>query len=592
MFNCKSLIYHPAKQEVITPIQANILVKWDVANSPRIIAQQTAQQQIPCHWQTIPPVTLLPDLERFAIACNSTHQSYIDLYNWSDLNLVDSIAVPHANYQEIDDDDPFCTHNISTIISHLNITPCGNYLIVLEQYGDIHLLHLVTKTWTRLKRRLSADYSEMIAFDRTMKFMAIEFIETDAVYELYRIDRLEADLLTHLGKFEGVSGCDRGQLQFNPLVDAIVRTGYPCNIDYYSFDADELADVVVSTDIPLNATTPYLTKRWTLSLPYLQHSHCDRHPWQSCVVFQAVNRLIFGAGEAIVQIDTLEGKIVGEYRTTAIVHTIAFDATNQRVIAATTEGVIAVPLTEFDSDLTYLRSIQSAPTMTSISAPSTPVDEHKESTQSILSMIFFGIISILCLGTIFSPFLFLLIFSFGDNPFPEAVIDRYHVIGTNRIREKIYPTGINWPDQQYEHIYSLEQKNSSIELERFTNEERQSGINKTKPKMVGEWLVIFSAAQTFVWKSGSKPVKFYPYQIEGWYDYVDRYLHHDINYHAKNFSIEGNRWILEYECENLPCPQRKKNQMPQSKVRFFSDDFGKTFQIMQDANKSKILKKP
>jgi hypothetical protein len=216
-----------------------------------------------------------------------------------------------------------------------------------------------------------------------------------------------------------------------------------------------------------------------------------------------------------------------------------------------------------------------------------PIDKTNWSTKSILFTIFFGIGSIGCLGMIFAPFLFLLIVSFGDNPFPEAVVDRSHAIGVNRIREKIYPHGINWPDQKYEHIYSLEQGNSSIELERFTNEERQSGISKTKPKMVGEWLVIFSAARTFLWKSGSKPVEFYPHQIEGWNDYVDRYLHSDINYHAKDFSIEGNRWMLEYECESLPCPQRKDDRTPPLKIRFFSDDFGKTFQIMQDANKSK-----
>jgi hypothetical protein len=215
-----------------------------------------------------------------------------------------------------------------------------------------------------------------------------------------------------------------------------------------------------------------------------------------------------------------------------------------------------------------------------------PASKTKWSTKSILFTIFFGIASISCLGLIFAPFFFILIFSFGDNPFPEAVIDRSHSIGANRIREKIYPTGINWPDQKYEHIYSFERGNSSIELERFTNEERQSGINKTKPKMVGEWLVIFSAAQTFLWKSGSKPIEFYPYLIDEWGDYVIQHLHNYGSYYAKDFSIEGNRWILEYECENLPCPQMKDNQTLPPKIRFFSDNFGKSFQIIKDANKS------
>jgi hypothetical protein len=591
MFNCKSLLYHPAKQEAITPIPANLLVKWDVADSPRIITQQTVQQQVPCHWYTIPPATLLPDLERLAIACSGIHQSYIDFYSWTDLHLIDSITVPHATYQEIDDDDPFCTHDTATKLSHLSVTPCGTYLVVIEEYGDIHLLHLATKTWTRLQRRIFADYSEMIAFDRTMKFMAIEFLDTDAVYELYRIDRLETDLLTHLGRFEGVGGCHRGQLQFNPLADAIVRTGYRCNIDYYIFDSQELADVVVPTDTPSNATTPYLTKQWTLSLPYLQHPHSLHHPWQSCVVFQAADRLIFGAGEAIVQIDTLEGKIVGEYHTAAIVNAIAFDATNQRVIAATTAGVIAISLTEFDPDLAYLQSIQAAPTIKKIPDPSIPADMPQGSATSIFSIIFFGIISICCLGMILGPFFLLAIFTFGDNPFPDPVVDRSYPLGENRIREKVYPTGMNWPDQKYEHIYSLEHKNGSIEVDRFTNEERQGGGTKTKPKLVGEWLAIFSTSRTFLWKSGSKPIEFYPYQVAGWDDYVIRDLHDYSSYHAKDFIIEGNRWIIEYQCENLPCPQMQDNRIPPTNIRFFSDDFGKTFQILKDADKSKILKK-
>lgn len=188
---------------------------------------------------------------------------------------------------------------------------------------------------------------------------------------------------------------------------------------------------------------------------------------------------------------------------------------------------------------------------------------------------------------ILGPFFLLAIFTFGDNPFPDPVVDRSYPLGKNRIREKVYPTGINWPDQKYEHIYSLENDNGSVELDRFTNEERQGSSSKTKPKIVGEWLVIFNIDRTFLWKSGNKPIDFYPDQIEGWRDYVFRNLNDYSNYHAKNFLIEGNRWIFEYECESLPCPQMQDNQTPPTNIHFFSDDFGKTFQIVKDTDKSK-----
>jgi hypothetical protein len=220
-----------------------------------------------------------------------------------------------------------------------------------------------------------------------------------------------------------------------------------------------------------------------------------------------------------------------------------------------------------------------------------PKNKTGWSSKSIFFGIFFGIISLGFLVAFSGPFLILAIFSFGDNPFPDPVVDRSYPVGENRIREKVYPTGMNWPDQKYEHIYSLEHKNGSIELDRFTNEERRGGSSKTKPKMVGEWLVIFSTDRTFLWKSGSKSIEFYPYHVEGWRDYVVRHLNNYSSYHAKDFSIEGNRWIFKYECESLPCPQMQDSQTPPPNIYFFSDDRGKTFQIMPDVSRAKILNK-
>jgi hypothetical protein len=324
MLSCKTLLYHSVYQEAITPIHANLLVKWAVADNP----SQIAQQAVPFHWQKIPQAVLLPNQDWFAVARNGIHQSYIEIYRWDDLTCCDQIAVPHAAYTEIDDDDPFCGHERCCTLSHLSITPCGQYLVVIEDFGDVHLLALATRTWTRLKRRLWADYSEMIAFDPALQFLVTEIILTDAIYSVYRIDDLTTDQMTLLGEFEGIAGCHRGQLRFSPEGTALVRTGYRCDIEYYGCDA-----VAYS-----------LSKRWTQRFPYIQHPHRAHHPWQSSVVFQDASTLLFAAGQAIAQINTAEGAVLAEYATVAVVNAIAYDPGCDRIIAATNNGVMTVAI--------------------------------------------------------------------------------------------------------------------------------------------------------------------------------------------------------------------------------------------------------
>lgn len=326
MLSCKTLLYNPTTQEAITPIHANLLIKWAVTDTPR----QIAKQSVPFHWQTIPQAVLLPDHERFAVAHNGLHQSHIDIYHWADLSRCDQIAVPHAAYTEIDDDDPFCEHKRCCTLSHLSITPCGQYLVVVEDFGDVHLLTLKTLTWIRFKRRLWSDYSSMVAFDPSLNFWVTEIILTDAIYSCYRIDDLKTDQMTLLGEFEGIAGCHRGQLRFSPEGKGLVRTGYPCDIDYYRLDAEAQP----------------LSKGWTHRFPYIQHSHSAKHPWQSSVVFLDASTLLFAAGNTIAQLNTDQGTVLAEYSIDAVVNALAYDPDCDVVIAATNQGVMRVRLAQ------------------------------------------------------------------------------------------------------------------------------------------------------------------------------------------------------------------------------------------------------
>jgi hypothetical protein len=584
MHNCKSLMYNGTKQEAISPVHANLLVKWDVARSPRIIAQQ----HVLFHWPTIPQAVLLPDLEQFAIAHTGIQQSYIDIYSWDDLSCIDRIAVPHAAYEETDDNDPFTGHDCCPTLSHLSITPCGTYLVVIESEGDVHLLHLTRKTWTRLKRRNWADYSEMVAFDRTLNLAIVEFLETDAAYEVYRIDDLSSDRMTHIGRFDKVHGCHRGQLLFNPFSEAIVRTGYRCDIDYYTFETERLLDAIEIDDGVSVSPNPYLTKRWTQRFPYIQHPHSAKHPWQSSLVFQDANTLLFAAGEAIVQINATDGAIMAEYQTSAVVNAIALDATQNRVIAATDRGLIAVAIAQFDPETPYLKSLQARPEieqtrpapMPQLRSPSPPDRASGSKTFLILGLTLI-LTAMGCFGIALKTWFA------SSNDFPPERVDRNYFVGQYQIREKIHPVGSNFPDQKYERVYTLYTGSQRIELGRFMNEDND-GIKAAVPKVVGEWLVVFSASKTFLWKAGNDPIAFEPYRAENWMEYSAIGINGHYDYNATDFSIQGDRWILEYRCATQPCSMAIDGRTNPEKIRFFSEDGGKTFYALKAEKPGKL----
>ncbi len=176
----------------------------------------------------------------------------------------------------------------------------------------------------------------------------------------------------------------------------------------------------------------------------------------------------------------------------------------------------------------------------------------------------------------------LLLFSFGDI-LSEPIVDRTYLVKKYRIRERVYHRS-NWPDNVYERIYTLENGWQSIELGKFQNEDNL-GIESEKvaPKLVGEWLAIFSANRIFLWKPESKSLEFEPFQAQGWTEYAENFdsINGHYDYQSANFSTHGDRWLLEYRCRQN-CADPVTNRSKPAKIVFVSSDRGKTFQILKD----------
>ncbi len=225
----------------------------------------------------------------------------------------------------------------------------------------------------------------------------------------------------------------------------------------------------------------------------------------------------------------------------------------------------------------------------------------------------------------------------------EETSDRLYQASKYQIREKIYKYSGTMPDSifdyKYKRVYTIVEHGwLSMEVAQFKYTDRRNiGIKTTHPKMVGEWLVIFSDRQTFLWKPNHQLIKFTPDKTSlpelaespldiypqftpdatslpklaesplGIYPTQSKQSKNIyLDYQAINFSIQGERWLFEYHCDRN-CQDRLNNQIPPKlacsnnneksslddckivpniyqnppKVVFFSHDGGKTFQILK-----------
>ncbi len=353
----KSLLHHPRRQEVITQISLKQLVKWDITAQPKIIGEMQLSSSISKHWTASPSAVLLPDLERIAVVQCHLEQNYLEIYAWEDFRLIESIVIPPLFSPDLEDE--FLSKNDQNPeITHLNITACGTYLYLVGEGGQVCLYHLTQHRWLHLTA-MSFVCQHKIIFDRTLRLMVVEAADIDLAYSIYRIDDLEQNRLTLIGQFMEVSDCHRGELQLHPRTNAIVWTGYHCRIKYHTFQAEQLP-AAPEVEYRFSSCDPYLDQQWGINFPYIQHPR-SQGLWRSCLAFPDADTLLFGAGFAIVQINVTDGRVIAEYQTQSIIHEIEYDADRLRVIAITNDGLILIPISDFDPTTPYLQSLSLPP---------------------------------------------------------------------------------------------------------------------------------------------------------------------------------------------------------------------------------------
>jgi hypothetical protein len=361
--DCKKLIYHPARQEAIAPVN-NRLVKWDLSTH---IPQMIDIVQLSRPLETIPVVTLIKSMDAIAIApkTNSEDQN-LELRRWQDGQIISTIKLEHQAYEEdVSKDDEFCGHDRCCAISALTVDENGRYLAALEPGGDLHLIDLTSDLQSpriiRWRARY-ADYSDAIAFDPQFQFLVWNWVDQDECFKFFRIDDVEADRLAYFGGFDGGARCHHGVLTFSPFVDALVHTDYfrQSRITYRRFDRASLLarnGLSEADSWELWNTSP-ATVDWYQELPLIHHPHNASNPWQTSVAFADEQQLIWAAGEALVLLNSEDGTITADYHVKTVIRDIAFDCDRRRIIVATANGIITVSLSQFDPNAAYVKAYQ------------------------------------------------------------------------------------------------------------------------------------------------------------------------------------------------------------------------------------------
>jgi hypothetical protein len=361
--DCKKLIYHPARQEAITPVN-NRLVQWDLSTHPPRILNIV---QLSLHLAVIPVVVLIESMDAIAIAPKTNSQDQnLELRRWQDGKLISNIRLEHQAYEEdFSKDDEFCGHNRRCAISALTVDENRRYLAALEPGGDLHLIDLTSDLQSpriiRWRARYS-DYSDAIAFDPQFQFLVWNWVDQDECFKFFRIDDAEADRLAYFGDFDGGVRCHRGALTFSPFADALVHTDYfrQSRITYRRFDRASLLARNGLSEVDsweLWNTSP-ATVDWHQELPLIHHPHNASNPWQTSVAFVNEQKLIWAVGEALVLLNSEDGSIAADYHVKTVIRDIAFDRDRHWIIVATINGVITVSLSQFDPNAAYVKACQ------------------------------------------------------------------------------------------------------------------------------------------------------------------------------------------------------------------------------------------
>ncbi len=335
--NCKTLIYDPSKQEAITlTVDKKLykLVRWNVADTPQMLFESSLER-----YTEFSLLTKIPQADAIAIIqCNNIYQlpyqpvnAILEIRRWEDFSCIQEIELPECT------DIPGC----------VTITPCQQYIVVVESYASLYLIELQSGIIQRFA--FETEYNYSLVFDPKMQFFINSSIDQFSYFELHWIDDLATGQFSLRGGFWGDMRCHNDTIIFSPNEDAFIHTCYHFEhkllVTYRRFNRSQLFSDRSHWGINNHPTpTSVLDKVWEVSLPYIEHQHDEENLWQSDIAFLNDQTLVLGAGKTLALLNIQDGVVKAEYPTDAIIQAIAIDTAHQRVITATRNGVFCIHL--------------------------------------------------------------------------------------------------------------------------------------------------------------------------------------------------------------------------------------------------------
>ncbi|MBD2212993.1 hypothetical protein H6G27_24400 [Nostoc linckia FACHB-104] len=335
--NCKTLIYDPNKQEAITLTvdkKRYKLIRWDVSDTPQMLLESSLER-----YTQLSLLTKIPQANAIAIVqCNNIYQlpnqpvnAILEIRHWEDFSCIQEIELPECTYI------PGC----------VTITPCQQYIIVVESYASLYLVELQSGIIKRFA--FETEYNRNLVFDPKMQFFINSSIDQFSYFQLHWIDDLVTGQFSLRGGFWGDMRCHDDTIIFSPNEDAFIHTWYHFEhkllVTYRRFNRSQLFSDRSHWGINNNPTpNSVLYKVWEVSLPYIEHQHDDENYWQSDIAFLNDQTLVLGAGKTLALLNIQDGVVKAEYQTDAIIQAIAIDTAHQRVIAAIRNGMFCFHL--------------------------------------------------------------------------------------------------------------------------------------------------------------------------------------------------------------------------------------------------------
>ncbi|MEO1589902.1 MAG: hypothetical protein AAFU71_01285 [Cyanobacteria bacterium J06632_22] len=162
----------------------------------------------------------------------------------------------------------------------------------------------------------------------------------------------------------------------------------------------------------------------------------------------------------------------------------------------------------------------------------------------------------------------------------EVVRETAYSADPYQITEEVQYVSTDWDGEVlYQRVYVVEEQ--AAERARFTGGETywaaEMDFPESDPKQVGDWLVVFSLDQVWIWQPGQSAIAFDPtvsLDADVWQDNQMERPEFWSFYLATDFQIVEDQWVLEYTNgitdDAAPSPGPEK-------YYFISEDKGETF---------------